>query len=215
MKRVTKLFEPQDFRNVLHNRLVLRNKFNWFAWHLFVLKYVSNNLMGYDGSAIIVALSDMNLSIAVVPQSKSIFISISTFIQAGYNTEMDKIVQVEVRFIDSFRFLNMSLLKLAETVDSFPKTGQFVKSTFKDQNAFEYFKLAKMHFPYEFFETFQHYDMGLPTIAGYFSTLTGTTISQDKYDYCLNIYNRLFRIDISSNERHHLENGISCNKKKS
>lgn len=147
--------------------------------------------MGYDGSAIIVALSDMGLPITVVPKSKSRFISISTFIEAGYNLETDKKIQVEVRFIDSFRFLNMSLLKLAETVDSLPKTEQFVKSTFKDENALEYFKLSKMHFPYEFIKSFRHYEMGLPSIDGFFSTLTGATISQDEYDYCLNIYTRL------------------------
>lgn len=160
-----------------------------------VIYVVAHSLSSFDGHLLILGLAKKKLRLKVIAKSKEIYISFSTFVPVGVrrnkkNTEST--VYVEVRFIDSYRFLSASLSKLVMELDELPYYERFIKDTFRDENALSYVKKNKFFYPYEWQTSNECLlEKELPPIDAFFSSLTNSTISQDDYDYCLDIYTRL------------------------
>lgn len=168
------------------------SKCNILLFRSKVVYVVAHNLSAFDGHLLILGISKKGVRLKVTAKSKETYISFSAYVPVGVNKKTNKTIHIEVRFIDSYRFLSASLANLVAGLDTLPCFEAFVKKTFNDENALSYVKKNKFFYPYEWQTSDECLrQQELPPIEAFYSSLTNSTISQADYDYCLDIYERL------------------------
>ncbi|XP_057339435.1 uncharacterized protein LOC130676942 [Microplitis mediator] len=141
---------------------------------------VFHNLSGYDSHFIISSLATcFDGQVNILPINKEKYIAF---------TKSIKNTSVQLRFIDSFRFMASSIEKLASYLDNDDK-----KITQKYYSDSEQFKLVtrKGVFPYEYIDSIKKLDdTQLPDKKLFYSKLSDCDISDDDYNYAKQVWDK-------------------------
>ena len=148
-----------------------------------------HNLSGYDSHLFIKELwceKHPNDILQVIPATDEKYISFSIKILRE-NTGTFKNKYLELRFLDSFRFLSSSLENLASSL----KEAEFAET----KKAFQYSNvdliLKKAIFPYEYLSSFEKLNESqLPSKEYFYSSISNSHISDEEYAHANNIWNR-------------------------
>lgn len=134
-----------------------------------------HNLSGYDSHLFIKELGQAPGSIKLIPKTKESYISFTKFIPIS--TEES----IQVRFVDSFKFLGTSLEKLAITMN---------KQDFKQLESYfpieEQFNLLtrKGVYPYDYMSRKERYkDTSLPSKNDFYNSITDEPITDEDYEH--------------------------------
>ena len=103
-----------EYRGAAHNDCNLKCK------KPLILPVIFHNLQGYDSHLFIKQLAKVSGDLSTIPSTEEKYISFSKSITVDqyYSKNMGKLLpkKFEIRFIDSFKFLQTSLSKLVENL---------------------------------------------------------------------------------------------------
>ncbi|XP_050340230.1 uncharacterized protein LOC126766507 [Bactrocera neohumeralis] len=139
-----------------------------------------HNLSKYDCHLFIKELSSVKGDINIIPLNKELYISISKRI---YINDKDTI---ELRFLDSFRFMPSSLDSLAKNLNN--NDLEITKTFFPNDHHFDLMK-RKGIFPYDYLdsETCLN-ETQLPARSHFFNKLSNESCSIEDYQYAQNVW---------------------------
>lgn len=136
---------------------------------------VFHNLKGYDGKFILQELGRISdkikKTINVIPNNEEIYMAFM----------IDNL-----RFIDSYQFLNDSLSALAPNLKDHPYTEKYCKENNMD------YKLMKEKgiYPYEYMHSFSRFkEDKLPSKGDFYSSLNDSSITDDEYKRANKVFN--------------------------
>ncbi|XP_050528668.1 uncharacterized protein LOC126898547 [Daktulosphaira vitifoliae] len=150
------------FRAVLCHKCNLQRRYSAF------IPVIMHGLSNYDSHMIIPEMAYDNKDITVIAQSEEKYISFSKTISDYF----------QLRFIDSYRFLQASLYQLTTTL-TLPDFAHTL-------NVFKSLELVtrKSVFPYEYVDSWEKLDENqLPTRENFYSSITKNTVSEEDYEH--------------------------------
>lgn len=150
-----------------------------------IFPVIFHNLKGYDGHLIVKALGkDYVKNVKVIPMNREKFISFSLMYRVKQKGKdivivdeednedtinFEEITTMEIRFIDSFNFMNTSLEKLSDILEDqdFKLTMDFVNrisGDLEEQSVMDRFKLLRKKgvYPYDYMDNFNKFNFQLP-----------------------------------------------------
>ena len=135
---------------------------------------IFHNLSDYDADLFIKELGKHSNDIGVI--AKNITFSVDVAVDKN-GEEKDK--KIELRFIDSFKFMSSRLDSLT---DSLVRRGIKLFS-FDDYNESQYSLLTRKGiYPHEYMSSWDHFEEAqLPSIEAFYSNLNMSNISEDDY----------------------------------
>ena len=151
-----------------------------------IIPVVFHNLSGYDSHLFIKEVAScFNGRVSLLPQTKERYISFTKFVEG---------TDVNLRFIDSFRFMASSLDKLASYLENLP----ILEKYFQQDDAFsiEQIMLLKRKgvFPYDYVSSFEKLkETNLPSKDDFFSSLHQSHISDEDYEHAKKVW-QMFNI---------------------
>ncbi|KAJ4445518.1 hypothetical protein ANN_12198 [Periplaneta americana] len=162
------------FRGAAHNECNLRYQ------HQHFIPIVLHNLSSYDGHFIVKELGYDDNLIQVLPNTQEKYISFVKNVPCTYRRKR----YMQMRFLDSFRFMPSSLAQLADNLpkDKFSET----KKNFKDK-----FDIVcrKGVFPYDYLTTSDRLeDNCLPPKENFFSKLTNEHVTVEDYNHAKSVW---------------------------
>lgn len=170
-----------DYRGAAHSNCNLN-----FNVPNFVPVFFHN--LNYDSHLFVKQLAQDNEDIDVIPVTKEKYISFGKRLLVDRITEdgASKNVYVNIRFLDSYRFLSSSLASLAETLSD----DQCVEIQNQFGNGIKFEQMRqKGVFPYSYTESFQKLDEpALPTIEQFYDRLSESHIPQADYDRAVKVW---------------------------
>lgn len=166
-----------EYRGPAHNSCNLRSRIPNF------IPILMHNLSGYDSHLFFSSLKEIEGDIKVIALNKEKYISISKkiLVDNRFNTYF------EMRFLDSYRFLNESIDSLSKNlgVDDFKLTT----SHFRCVQDFDLIK-RKGVFPYNYLNSWDRLeDDSLPSKSAFFNNLTNEECSDESYEVAQKIWN--------------------------
>lgn len=163
------------FRGAAHSYCNLQFKLPNFVPIVF------HNLSGYDCHLFIKQLGVAPGAIKILPKTKENYISFTKFIP------ISKEESIQLRFIDSFKFLGTSLDKLAKSMKT--KEFSFLSSYFPNEFEFELLT-RKGVYPYDHMSELKCYDqLSLPCKESFFNSVTNEDISNEDYEHAKKVWN--------------------------
>jgi len=154
----------------------------------FYIPVIFHNLSGYDSHFIIKEIATaFEGQVDLLPITKEKYISFTKSIKGTVGIQN---TVIKLRFIDSYKFLNTSLDKLASFLNK--DRMQILQSQFKDISV-ENFNLLtrKGVFPYEYVDDVEKLDETcLPSRESFYSSLNGDTITENDYAHAVNVWQR-------------------------
>jgi hypothetical protein len=138
---------------------------------------ILHNLSGYDAHFIVPQLGRDNGNIDVLATSTEKFISFSK-----------KVGKIKLRFLDSFRFMPSSLMKLSENLKraDLKETRKLVPEENMD------LVLQKGIFPYDYIDSLQRFEeTSLPPAECFYSKLNEVELDPRDYQHACNVWNEL------------------------
>lgn len=140
---------------------------------------ILHNLSNYDAHFIVHALNFAEGEVQIIPQNKEKYISFSKILIINGH-------KINLRFIDSFKFVSSSLDSLASNLNN-DKFNE-LRSQYPDERDFNLLK-RKGVFPYEYLTCFESLkSTSLPQIEDFYSSLTDSTISFDDYTHAQRVW---------------------------
>ena len=145
---------------------------------------IFHNLAGYDAHLFIKNLGVSEGNIDCIPNNEEKYISFTKHVEVDRFTskgeEKETIVKRELRFIDSFKFMNYSLDTLVNNLDEkdFVNTSKFYSK--------EQMKLLKRKgvYPYEWLDSIDKLnETQLPSKEAFYSKMSGKGISDADYEH--------------------------------
>ena len=177
------------FRGAAHNSCNINYKLPQFFPVMF------HNLSGYDSHLFI---KNLGGNISCIPNNEEKYISFTKKITVGtfLNKENETVrVTRDIRFIDSFKFMNSSLASLANNLEEFP-----VLSSYFQGRKLELLK-RKGVYPYEYIDCLSKLeDEELPPIEKFYSRLNEEGISEEDYAHARTVWKEF---DLSSMRMYH------------
>nr|XP_018905008.1 PREDICTED: uncharacterized protein LOC109035731 [Bemisia tabaci] len=129
----------------------------------------------YDSHPVLKGLAKKQRKINVIPTTEEKFLSINVYFENGF----------QYKFIDSFKFLQSSLEKLASMLED--EDLIHVKKHLP-KNLLPYVK-GKQYFPYEWLDSLDKYDISeFPKREHFYSCLKSQTITEEQYNYAFEFY---------------------------
>ncbi|XP_044019508.1 uncharacterized protein LOC122859890 [Aphidius gifuensis] len=152
------------------------------------LPVVFHNLSGYDSHFFLKSLAKMfEGSIRILPINKEKYISFTKEVKYPCSNERGNRL-VNLRFIDSYRFMATSLDKLASNLSDDDK--KITKQYCEDFEKFQLLKRKEI-FPYEYINSWRRLeDIKLPSINEFYSRLSKSIISHDDYQHAETVWNK-------------------------
>ncbi|RLU23489.1 hypothetical protein DMN91_003694 [Ooceraea biroi] len=155
-----------------------------------VIPVIFHNLSGYDAHFIIEDVANaFEGSVELLPLTKERYIA---FTKNVANTEDGNGCGtcVKLRFIDSYKFLDASLDKLASYLDR--SHMRILRSEFRHLSEEDFELLTRKGvFPYEYVDSADKLlETRLPPRESFHSSLTGDTVSSDDYAHAITVWNR-------------------------
>ena len=152
-----------------------------------IIPVIFHNLQGYDAHLFIKQLSKIKGDFTCIPSTEEKYISFSKKVKVDeYQNKDGKTISLnfELRFIDSFKFLQTSLANLVKNLqpDDFVNTREIFKDkidllTRKGVNPYDYVSCIS-----KFDET------QLPSQKEFYSKLNDEDITDDEYQHALNVW---------------------------
>lgn len=178
-------FEDGDERVLDHSHLT--GKARGFAHNSCNLNYkdsrtipvIFHNLTGYDGHFLINEVANcFEGQVDLIPLTKEKYISFTKHIKG---------CRIKLRFIDSFRFMNTSLDKLARNM----KELKIVKKGFPEASSEKIDLLSRKGvFMYEYIDSIEKLnEKKLPPSEDFYSKLNGCHISPEDYQHAQEVWN--------------------------
>ncbi|XP_020299047.1 uncharacterized protein LOC109863225 [Pseudomyrmex gracilis] len=167
------------FRRPAHSACNLNYK------QVYVVPVVFHNLSGYDAHFIIKDVATaFEGEINVLPVTKETYISFTKHVSSTRDKDNQKCVQL--RFIDSYKFLSTSLEKLASYLDK--SELRVTRTEFNDLSTEDFELLTrKSVFPYEYVDNVDKLlETSLPPREAFYSSLTGETVTESEYAHATN-----------------------------
>ncbi|XP_050060033.1 uncharacterized protein LOC126551227 [Aphis gossypii] len=172
------------YRGAAHNRCNLNYKVPKFIPVFF------HNFSGYDSHLLVRELGNDTDNIDLLPNNEDNYISFSKKIQ--YSTK-----NIELRFLDSYKFLSNSLSELAKSMKLY--NFKILKKWFQKEipgNLTELQKVylfrlltKKLAFPYDYMNSVDKYkETKLPPKESFYNLLNNKHISDDEYHYATEIW---------------------------
>ena len=164
------------------------NKCNLMCKKPRVLPVIFHNLQGYDAHLFIKQLACLEGNLNCIPSTEEKYISFSKNIKVGeYKDYTGNIfpINFEIRFLDSFKFLQTSLANLVSNLqpDDFHNTKQVFK---KNVNLLT----RKGVYPYDYVSSLEKLtETQLPPKEEFYSKLNDEDITDDDYQHAINVWN--------------------------
>ena len=153
-----------------------------------ILPVVFHNLQGYDAHLFIKQLSRLPSDLSCIPSTEEKYISFSKKIKAdeyiSRRTGETVSLYFEIRFIDSFKFLQTSLANLVGNLqpDDFNNTKANMKNNVE-------LLTRKGVYPYDYITSFETLtETQLPPKSEFHSKLNDEDISDSDYQHALNVW---------------------------
>ena len=165
------------------------NKCNLMCKKPKVLPVIFHNLQGYDAHLFIKQLARLEGDLSCIPSTEEKYISFSKNIKVGeyYCLKLGKMcpINFEIRFLDSFKFLQTSLANLVSNLsaDDFHNT----KHVFKKNTEL---LTRKGVYPYDYVSSLDKLsETCLPPKEEFYSQLYDEDISDDDYQHAIKVWN--------------------------
>ncbi|CAH3198785.1 unnamed protein product, partial [Porites evermanni] len=152
-----------------------------------IIPVILHNLQGYDAHLFIKKLSKIRGDFTCIPSTEEKYISFSKKVKVDeYQNKDGKTISLnlELRFIDSFKFLQTSLANLVKNLqpDDFVNT----KEIFRDKIDL---LTRKGVYPYDYVSSISKFDeTQLPPQKEFYSKLNDEDITDDEYQHALNVW---------------------------
>ena len=150
---------------------------------------VFHNLSGYDAHLFIRELGGHTSDMEVIAKNKEDYISFSIIVPVDScidknGEEKDKLI--ELRFIDSFKFMSSSLDSLTKNLVS----GGKKLFGFEDYSELQYGLLTRKGvYPYEYINSWDRFnETQLPPIDAFYSNLNMSSISEEDYQHTQRVW---------------------------
>ncbi|XP_071052135.1 uncharacterized protein [Onthophagus taurus] len=149
-----------------------------------------HNLSNYDCHMFVNDMALKEEDVDVIAQNKEKYISFSKKIIVGENIDSKgklRLVHMKLRFVDSFRFMALSLEKLG----SFLEDNQCVqiRKYFRNEEQFRLIH-QKGVFPYSFVDSFEKLNLtALPDRSSFYNTLCDDSITEENYCRAQTVWN--------------------------
>ena len=155
---------------------------------------VFHNLSGYDAHLFIKELGKRSKDIGVIAKNKEDYITFSVDVAVDKYTDKNgerKDKFIELRFIDSFKFMGSSLDSLTNNL---VKGGRKLTG-FEDYSELQYNLLTRKGiYPYEYMSSWDKFkESQLPPIEAFCSNLNMSNVSEDDYQHAQKVWKK-FRI---------------------
>ena len=172
-----------QYRGAAHNICNLRCKKPLF------LPVIFHNLQGYDGHLFIKQLARLQGDLNCIPSTEEKYISFSKSIKVGeyYSNKLGKTcsIKFEIRFLDSFKFLQSSLANLVGnlTKEDFHNTKHIFKKNID-------LLTRKGVYPYDYISSLDKLsETQLPPKEAFYSQLYDEDITDEDYQHAMNVWN--------------------------
>ena len=172
-----------QYRGAAHNSCNLQCR------KLLILPVIFHNLQGYDAHLFIKQLSGLPGELNCIPSTEEKYISFSKKIKVdeyrSKRTGEMVSLNFEIRFIDSFKFLQTSLANLVGNLqpDDFHNTKEIFKENVD-------LLTRKGVYPYDYVSSIEKLtETQLPPKDQFYSKLNEEDISDEDYQHALNVWN--------------------------
>ena len=153
-----------------------------------VLPVIFHNLQGYDAHLFIKQLAKLEGKLDCIPSTEEKYISFSKTIKVGEYKDCSGSsfdVNFEIRFLDSFKFLQTSLANLVSNLQ--PDDFHNTKHVFKKNTEL---LTRKGVYPYDYvFSLEKLSETCLPPKEEFYSKLNDEDISDEDYQHAINVWN--------------------------
>ena len=172
------------YRGAAHSSCNLRYKIPNY------IPVVFHKFAGYDAHLFIKELAKYTTNIGVIAKNAESYISVSIKVEVDKYIDKagnEKSKELELRFIDSFKFMSSSLDSL---VNNLAKGGHEFWG-FENYNS-EQKKLLirKGVYPYEYMDSWDKFNSGLPSIDKFYSNLNMSGTSNEDYEHARNVWSK-------------------------
>ena len=164
------------------------NKCNLMCKKPKVLPVIFHNLQGYDAHLFIKQLARLEGKLDCIPSTEEKYISFSKTIKVGEYKDCSGSsfdVNFEIRFLDSFKFLQTSLANLVSNLSP----GDFIntKHAFKTNTSL---LTRKGVYPYDYVSSLDKLsETQLPPKEEFYSRLNDEHITDEDYKHAINVWN--------------------------
>ncbi|CAH3155093.1 unnamed protein product, partial [Porites evermanni] len=165
------------------------NKCNLMCRKPRVLPVIFHNLQGYDAHLFIKQLARLEGDLNCIPSTEEKYISFSKNIKVGeyYCLKLGKMcpINFEIRFLDSFKFLQTSLANLVSNLsaDDFHNTNHVFKKNVD-------LLTRKGVYPYDYVSSLNKLsETQLPPKEEFYSQLNDEDISDEDYQHAIKVWN--------------------------
>ncbi|XP_026825441.1 uncharacterized protein LOC113561963 [Ooceraea biroi] len=155
----------------------------------YIIPIVFHNLSGYDAHFIIKEIATaFEGAIDVLPINKEKYISFTKHVNESDDKKWHN--HVQLRFINSLKFLNSSLDKLSSFLSK--DKLRIIRSEFAHLSTDDFDLLTRKGvFPYEYVDCAEKLeDTCLPSRESFYNSLTGNTVSESDYAHAVNVWQR-------------------------
>ena len=169
------------------------NKCNLECRKPLILPVVFHNLQGYDAHLFIKKLAKVQGDLFSIPTTEEKYITFSKFVEVDqyYSKKQEKVLfkKFEIRFIDSFKFLQTSLDELAKILAKNKDPSYFENLQKNIKNNSSLLK-RKGVYPYDYITSInQLKETKLPPKEAFYSKLDDEEISDEDCQHALNVWN--------------------------
>ena len=172
-----------QYRGAAHNKCNLQCR------KPMVLPVIFHNLQGYDAHLFIKQLARLEGDLSCIPSTEEKYISFSKSIKVGeyYSHKLDQMMNInfEIRFLDSFKFLQTSLANLVSNLskEDFHNTNHVFKKNVD-------LLTRKGVYPYDYVSSLDKLsETQLPPKKEFYSQLYDEDISDEDYQHAIKVWN--------------------------
>ena len=172
-----------EYRGAAHNQCNLKCK------KPLILPVLFHNLQGYDSHLFIKQLANVSGDLSCIPSTEEKYISFSKKIVVDeyFSRKMGKLFakNFEIRFIDSFKFLQTSLANLVSNLQ--PSDFKNLNRVIKHNTSL---LTRKGVYPYDYVSSIDKLkETKLPSKDEFYSKLYDEEISEEDFQHAINVWN--------------------------